>query len=48
MVFFSVGELNAETVRLLKACKNLFFQRKEASRKELLQYVERSCRKSLP
>ena len=48
MTFFSLGELNAEIRRLLESYNNLLFQRKEASRKELFQSVERAYLKPLP
>ncbi len=48
MIFFSLKELNAEIKRLLVSYNDLLFQRKEASRKELFQSVERSFLKELP
>lgn len=48
MVFFSLEDLNREIRRLLKPYNDLLFQRKEASRRELYQRIERSYLKSLP
>lgn len=48
MTFFSLADLNREIKRLLDPYNNLLFQRKEASRKELFQSVERSYLKPLP
>jgi transposase len=48
MTFFSLEELNKEIKRLLKRYNNLLFKRKEASRLELFQSVERSYLKPLP
>lgn len=48
MVFFSLKDLNREIKRLLKAYNNLLFKRKEASRRELFQSVEREYLKPLP
>lgn len=48
MVFFSVKDLNNEIRKLLGEYNNLLFQRKQASRKELFQSVERSYLKPLP
>ncbi|MDX2345340.1 MAG: IS21 family transposase [Legionella sp.] len=48
MTFFSLKELNAEIRRRLVAYNDLLFQRKEASRRELFQSVERSFLKPLP
>lgn len=48
MVFFSVFELNKEIKRLLKDYNNILFQRKESSRRELFQSIERSQLKALP
>lgn len=48
MVFFSVEELNTEIKRLLEHYNDMLFQRKEASRKELFQSIERECLKPLP
>lgn len=48
MTFFSLDELNKEIRRLLESYNDLFFQRKEASRKELFQSVERAYLKPLP
>lgn len=48
MTFFSLEDLNREIKRLLVPYNNLLFQRKEASRKELFQSVERSYLKPLP
>ncbi|RNL67462.1 IS21 family transposase [Sinomicrobium pectinilyticum] len=47
MTFFSLADLNREIRRLLETYNNLLFQRKEASRKELFQSVERSYLKPL-
>lgn len=48
MTFFSLGELNKEIRSLLESYNDLLFQRKEASRKELFQSVERAHLKPLP
>jgi len=48
MTFFSLADLNKEIHRLLEHYNNLLFQRKEASRKELFQSVERQYLKALP
>jgi transposase len=48
MVFFSLKDLNREIRKLLDNYNNLLFQRKQASRKELFQSVERSYLKPLP
>lgn len=48
MGFFSLSDLNREVKKLLKGYNNLLFQRKQASRRELFQSVERSCLKPLP
>lgn len=48
MTFFSLEELNKEIRRLLGSYNDLLFQRKEASRKELFQSVERAYLKPLP
>lgn len=48
MTFFSLEDLNKEIRRLLEKYNDMFFQRKEASRKELFQSVERTCLKPLP
>lgn len=48
MVFFSLEGLNREIGRLLKSYNNLLFKRKEASRLELFQGVERDYLKPLP
>jgi len=48
MVFFSLEDLNREIRKLLDGYNNLLFQRKQASRKELFQSVERSYLKPLP
>ncbi len=48
MVFFSIEDLNSEIKKLLESYNNLLFQRKQASRKELFQSVERSYLKPLP
>ncbi|MGK7397314.1 MAG: IS21 family transposase, partial [Candidatus Cyclobacteriaceae bacterium M3_2C_046] len=42
MTFFSLSDLNREIKRLLADYNNLLLQRKEASRRELFQSVERS------
>lgn len=47
MVFFSLEELNAEIHKLLEVYNNMLFQRKEASRKELYQSIERATLKPL-
>jgi len=48
MTFFSLYDLNKEIQKLLVTYNNLLFQRKEASRKELFQSVEREYLKPLP
>lgn len=48
MTFFSLKELNQEIKRLLKNYNKLLFKRKEASRIELFQTVEREYLKPLP
>lgn len=48
MSFFSLGDLNSEIRKLLEQYNDLLFQRKEASRKELFQSIERSYLKPLP
>lgn len=48
MTFFSLQELNQEIRRRLEHYNSLLFQRKEASRKELFQSVERSLLSPLP
>ena len=45
--FFSLEELNAEIHKLLEIYNNMLFQRKEASRKELYQSIERASLKPL-
>lgn len=48
MTFFTLKELNEQIRIQLERYNNLLFQRKEASRKELFQSVERGYLKSLP
>ena len=48
MTFFSLEDLNREIKRLLERYNNLLFKRKEASRQELFQSVERAYLKPLP
>lgn len=48
MDFFSLADLNSEIKKLLNGYNNLLFQRKQASRRELFQSVERSYLKPLP
>jgi transposase len=48
MTFFSLNELNLEIRKLLDEYNDLLFQRKQSSRKELFQSVERSYLKPLP
>ncbi|TYP86363.1 hypothetical protein BC792_1532, partial [Sphingobacterium allocomposti] len=48
MTFFSLEDLNREISRLLERYNNLLFQRKESSRTELFQCVERQYLKPLP
>lgn len=48
MIFFSLEDLNREIRKRLVNYNNLLFQRKQASRKELFQSVERSYLKHLP
>ncbi|TKG87259.1 IS21 family transposase [Puteibacter caeruleilacunae] len=48
MDFFSLNDLNQEIRRLLDAYNDVLFQRKDASRKELFQSVEREYLKPLP
>lgn len=47
MTFFSLAELNKEIRKRLIAYNNLLFQRKQASRKELFQSIERQYLKPL-
>ncbi len=47
MTFFTLADLNKEIKRLLERYNNLLFQRKEASRLELFQSVEREYLKPL-
>jgi len=47
MTFFSLEELNAAIHKLLDNYNNMLFQRKEASRKELYQSIERDTLKPL-
>lgn len=46
--FFSLAELNKEIKRLLEPYNDLLFQRKQSSRKELFQSIERAYLKPLP
>lgn len=48
MTFFSLTELNIEIRRLLETYNDLLFQRKDSSRKELFQSIERQYLKPLP
>jgi len=48
MVFFTIEDLNREIKKLLNDYNNLLFQRKQASRKELFQSVEKIYLKPLP
>lgn len=48
MIFFSLYDLNKEIRKHLESYNDLLFQRKEASRKELFQSVEREYLKPLP
>lgn len=48
MVFFSLKELDHEIKKRLEEYNNLLFQRKQASRRELFQSVERAYLKPLP
>lgn len=48
MTFFSLKELNSEILKHLGTYNGLIFQRKQASRKELFQSVERGYLKPLP
>jgi hypothetical protein len=48
MTFFSLAELNQEIAGYLDRYNDLLFQRKDASRKELFQSVERAMLKPLP
>jgi hypothetical protein len=48
MTFFTLEELNKEIRKRLEVYNDLLFQRKEASRKELFQSVEREYLKPLP
>ena len=48
MTFFSIEDLNREIRRLLTEYNKLFFKRKEASRLELFQTIERGYLKPLP
>ncbi len=48
MTFFWLSDLNKEIRKRLAGYNDLLFQRKEASRKELFQSVERACLKPLP
>jgi len=48
MVFFSIEDINTRIKLLLKPYNDLLFQRKEASRLELFQSIERSELKALP
>ena len=48
MTFFSLAELNKEIRYLQERYNDLLFQRKESSRKELFQSVERAYLKPLP
>lgn len=48
MTFFSLEDLNREIAVLLERYNNLLFQRKEASRRELFQSLERQYLKPLP
>jgi hypothetical protein len=48
MTFFSLAELNKEIRHHLANYNDLFFSRKEASRKELFQSIQRELLKPLP
>lgn len=48
MKFFSLEDLNREIHKLLDRYNDLLFQRKQASRKELFQSIERAYLKPLP
>lgn len=48
MTFFSLAELNHEIRKLLERYNSLLFKRKDASRKELFQSIERTYLKPLP
>ena len=48
MRFFSLQELNAEIQKHLKSYNDVLFQRKESSRRELFQAIEKSQLKALP
>ncbi|MEQ9379109.1 MAG: IS21 family transposase [Imperialibacter sp.] len=48
MTFFSLGDLNAEIRKHLNTYNDLLFQRKEASRRELYQSLDRGYLKPLP
>ncbi len=48
MTFFSLADLNREIRKLLEGYNNLLFQRRQASRRELFQSVERGYLKPLP
>lgn len=48
MTFFSLKELNTEIKKHLEVYNDLLFQRKEASRKELYQSLDRGYLKALP
>jgi transposase len=48
MTFFTLADLNREIKNLLESYNNLLFQRKQASRRELFQSVERAYLKPLP
>lgn len=48
MTFFSLEDLNVEIRKLLENYNNMLFQRKEASRRELFQSIERQNLKPLP
>ncbi|MBC8179608.1 IS21 family transposase [candidate division KSB1 bacterium] len=48
MTFFSLKDLNDEIRKRLTSYNDLLFQRKEASRKELFQSIERGYLKPLP
>jgi len=48
MIFFSLADLNREISKQLIAYNDLLFQRKQSSRRELFQSVERAYLKPLP
>jgi transposase len=48
MTFFSLQDLNTEIRKYLETYNDLLFQRKEASRKELYQSLDRGYLKTLP